>query len=78
VWEADQLLPKTREILQQIHTKSSIAIDACIEAANSAYEPNGKGYEIEAELFGRCFASEDSKEGIAAFLEKRKPRFTGK
>jgi enoyl-CoA hydratase len=78
VWEADQLLPKTREILLQIHTKAPRAIDACIEAANYAYESDTKGYQIEAELFGRCFSTEDSKEGIAAFLEKRKPQFKGK
>lgn len=78
VWEADQLIPKTREILLQIQAKAPIAIDACIEAANYAYEAEGKGYEIEAELFGKCFSTEDSKEGIAAFLEKRKPQFRGK
>jgi enoyl-CoA hydratase len=34
--------------------------------------------EVEAELFGRCFDTVDQKEGMGAFLEKRKPRFTGK
>lgn len=78
VWEADQLIPKTKDILRNIQSKAPVAIAACIEAANSAFAAEGNGFDKEAELFGQCFATDDSREGIAAFLEKRKPAFTGK
>ncbi|MDR3560634.1 MAG: crotonase, partial [Negativicutes bacterium] len=36
------------------------------------------GVAYEAEVFGLCFATADQKEGMAAFVEKRKPNFIGK
>ena len=36
------------------------------------------GISYEAEVFGLCFATADQKEGMGAFVEKRKPAFTGK
>lgn len=74
--EPDQLLVKTREILGVIISKAPIAIARIIECANIAGSPDG--YQHEMSAFGECFATEDMKEGAAAFLEKRKPRFTGK
>jgi enoyl-CoA hydratase len=73
----DELLPKTRTILQQIISKAPLAIAKCISAANAALN-NVDGYALETTLFGECFATEDMKEGTAAFLAKRKPVFTGK
>jgi enoyl-CoA hydratase len=65
---------KCVEILNEIKTKSPFAIGAVIRAAN-AYDGTGKGFEAELAEFGKCFASEEIKEGISAFLEKRKPNF---
>jgi enoyl-CoA hydratase len=70
----DALLGKCKEILETIKTKSPFAIGAAIGAAN-AYDGTAKGYEAELTEFGKCFASEEIKEGISAFLEKRKARF---
>jgi enoyl-CoA hydratase len=68
------LLNKCVEILNEIKSKSPFAIGAVIRAAN-AYDETSKGYEAELTEFGKCFASEEIKEGISAFLEKRKAEF---
>jgi enoyl-CoA hydratase len=70
----DTLLAKCKEILEVIKTKSPFAIGAAIRASNG-YDGTMKGYEAELTEFGKCFASEEIKEGISAFLEKRKPQF---
>ena len=75
---ADELLPKAKAILTLINTKAPLAIAACIKAANAVYNETADGYATEINAFGNCFATEDMKEGTAAFLEKRKAVFTGK
>lgn len=74
----EDLLPKTKEILQTIQTKAPVAIAKIIECINSGIENNENGYEKEVASFGDCFVTEDMKEGTGAFLEKRKAVFTGK
>jgi enoyl-CoA hydratase len=71
----DDLMNKTRSILLQIISKAPKAISKSIAAVNAADSLDG--YSIETRLFGECFATEDMKEGIAAFLEKRVPSFKG-
>ncbi len=73
----EQLLEKTKLVLQTITTKAPLAISRCITAANAVFSKKD-GYEVELEAFGDCFDTEDMKEGTAAFLEKRKPNFTGR
>jgi enoyl-CoA hydratase len=70
----ETLLTKCAEILNVIKTKSPFAVSAAIRAAN-AYDTTQKGFEAELAEFGKCFASDEIKEGISAFLEKRKPQF---
>ena len=78
------LLSKTKEILRLIHGKAPIAVAKIIECVNvavvsdSSYNNGKNGFEKEQHAFGECFGTEDMKEGAAAFLEKRKARFTGK
>jgi enoyl-CoA hydratase len=78
VTTAEDLLERTKEIVQIIHTKAPLAVAKCIESANAVFDESKDGYAVEVNAFGDCFATEDMKEGTAAFLEKRKPVFTGK
>lgn len=75
----EQLMAKCTELLEKIMTKSPKAIAGVIASVNAYYEEGGAGgYKAEIDEFGKCFATEDFKEGTAAFLEKRKANFKGK
>lgn len=71
-----ELLQKAATLLQLINTKSPLAVSKCLDAVNHA-STYLKGYQLEIFNFGECFGTSDMKEGITAFLEKRKPIFTG-
>ncbi len=77
---SEELLAKTKEILQIIHSKAPIAVSKVIQCINTAVVniDNTNGYKKEVAAFGDCFITEDMKEGTTAFLEKRKAIFTGK
>jgi enoyl-CoA hydratase/carnithine racemase len=53
-------------------TKAKKAINTGINMALD------EGLKVEASLFSELFETQDKKEGFAAFIEKRKPRFTGR
>jgi enoyl-CoA hydratase len=72
------LLNKAKSILDIINSKAPLAIAKCIACVNVVGKAtDNSGYELEVNSFGECFATEDMKEGTAAFLEKRKPNFRG-
>lgn len=73
-----ELLVKAKSLLSLINTKAPLAVAGCISAANMAYNPDFEGYSNEATLFGELITTQDAQEGIKAFVEKRKPTFTGK
>jgi len=75
----DQLLPTCEELAKKIASRAPLAIRAAIEAVVIASEmPSEEGQLLEATLFGLLCATEDTKEGMRAFLEKRAANFTGK
>jgi enoyl-CoA hydratase len=74
----DQLLPESLKITAKIAAKGPLAVKLCKEAAQAGMEMDlARACQYEADLFGVCFASEDQKEGMKAFLEKRQAKFTG-
>jgi enoyl-CoA hydratase len=78
VVEPDDLLTKSEEILRKIMSRSPFAVGSAIRAVNAAYTEGENGFEAEITEFSNCFDSDDFKEGVSAFLEKRKADFKGK
>ncbi|MGC6471049.1 MAG: enoyl-CoA hydratase/isomerase family protein [Flavobacteriales bacterium] len=76
ICEPEELLSFCHNIASKIAKNSPYAIAQAIKSVNAGC--NTEGYEVEKQAFGECFASQDFKEGTTAFMEKRKPNFTGK
>lgn len=75
----EELLPKTIELAKKMVNKSPVAVKAAIEMLQyTKHASYDEGVNAEAASFGEVFVSEDAKEGISAFLEKRQPVFVGK
>ena len=73
---AAKLSPEALAAARKIAEKSALAVMATKEAVNRAYEtPLSEGVRFERRLFHALFATEDQKEGMNAFIEKRKPVF---
>ncbi|MCF8587241.1 enoyl-CoA hydratase [Gordonia liuliyuniae] len=74
---AEQTLSTALEVAAEIAGKSSIAASLAKEAVNRAFESGlTEGVRTERSLFYSTFATDDQTEGMAAFVEKRKPTFT--
>ncbi|HUH22844.1 MAG TPA: enoyl-CoA hydratase [Brevundimonas sp.] len=76
---SDALLDEARAAAAKIAGQSILAVMANKELVNAAFETTlAQGVVFERRLFHSLFAFEDQKEGMAAFVEKRKPAFTGR
>jgi enoyl-CoA hydratase len=78
VVEKEELMAKCTEILNKIYQKSPLAISFTLSAISAGVNQSLEGYDKEVAHFGQAITSDDGKEGTAAFLEKRKPNFSGK
>lgn len=73
-----ELMEFTKSMAQRIMKNSPVAIGKAIKAVNANFKDGENGYETEIRNFGKCFGTDDFKEGTTAFLEKRKAVFLGK
>jgi enoyl-CoA hydratase len=74
----DTLIEQTKKLLATINSKAPLAVAGCIKTANAVFDETTNGYDLEIREFGNCFDTDDMKEGVTAFLEKRKANFAGK
>jgi enoyl-CoA hydratase len=75
----DKLLEESEKMLRTMLENGPLALRVCIEAVDSALETTlDEGLLLEANYFGLLASTEDMREGMAAFLEKRKAEFKGK
>lgn len=69
------LLRHTLGFAKRLSEKSAIALKAALSAVRASRQDLDEGMQAELEAFGGCCASQDMKEGVQAFLEKRQPKF---
>lgn len=78
ICSAENLKETYLQVAKNIQKNAPLALGFAIKAVNASYKNNENGFETEAALFGKCFATNDFKEGTNAFLEKRNPIFTAR
>ncbi len=72
----DQLMTEAKKMASTISNKSKICLVLAKSAINRGWDMDLKtALDYEIECFSQCFATKDQKEGMRAFLEKRKPNF---
>lgn len=73
-----ELMNTARALAEKIMSRAAAAVMLCKTAVNKGLDMDlSSGVDYEAEVFGLCFATADQKEGMTAFVEKRKAHFTG-
>ena len=79
VYEPEELMDKAMEMAAMMLKNAPVAIKLGKQSINEGYDLDAdEAIALENRLFGQCFATTDQKEGMDAFLNKRKADFTGK
>jgi len=79
LYEPEELLERVTEVARELAKKSPLALAAAKAALNEGLQgDHTENLRAEAERFAGLFASDDQKEGMAAFIEKREATFTGR
>ena len=78
IYEPEELLTKAQELASKINSRGTCAVSLAKSAINNGLNMDEtSAYNYEVEVFSLCFATNDQKEGMSAFLEKRKADFKG-
>lgn len=78
VYEPEELMDKAMEMAAMMLKNAPVAIGLAKQSINEGYDLDADGaIGLENKLFGKCFATKDQKEGMDAFLNKRKADFIG-
>ncbi len=79
VYPVDQLMEAAKKIAAQIASQGTLAVGFAKYAIGKGLQVDlDSAMSIESDMFGMCCSTDDQKEGMGAFLEKRKPLFQGK
>ena len=73
--EKEELINRCMSIFKKTKSKGPLAISKAISAINAYYDNSKDGYETEYSTFGDLLVSGECKEGVSAFIEKRKANF---
>ena len=78
VFPPEELLPKAMETAKAIARTAALGVGYAKDAIERPRHDQGRWFRYEASLFGVLFATGDQREGMGAFVEKRKAEFKGK
>lgn len=73
----ESLMENSFKLLNKIISKAPIAAELILDSVNAVFDKGKDGFQTEANGFAKCTSTDDFKEGVSAFLEKRSAKFTG-